>query len=239
MRKLFLASRATPLRLSFLTLALSAFLGAVAVTPANADTVSYTSAPFTGTSSLDALIQQFNPTLGNLTGASVTLNADLTPIVEVLNFTGSAAPFVYAFETTYTTNPVTNQVVFTPSPATVTDPYGNVQDVNFVSLVEPGVAPNPGLNQFDGTPVPFSQNTSIPIPDLSELEGAGTAAFDYTTDGSGNYGGSGTGEIYFGGDRSYAGTATVTYTYTAVPEPASFSILAIGGLAVLQRRRRS
>jgi hypothetical protein len=219
------------------TALIAAFFGIVAAKSANADMVSYTSASFSGDSSWDALIPQFDPTLGNLTSATVALSADLTPIVEVENFTGGPAPFDYAFETTYTTNPVTNQVVFTPSPATVTDPYGTVQDINFVSLVEPGVALNAGLNQYPGTPVPFSLDSSIPGADLTAFEGNGTTSFDYTADGSGNYGGSGVGNIFFGGDKSYAGTATVTYTYTPVPEPTTLSILGVCSLAVLRRRR--
>lgn len=217
----------------------AAFVGVVAVRSANAGMVTYTSAPFSGSTAFNALIPQFDPTIGNLTSATITLNADLTPIVEVINITGGPAPFIYAFETTQTTNPVTSQVVFTPSPATVTDPFGNVQDVNFVSVVDPGSTVIPGITQFDGTPVPFSQNTSVPVASLSELEGTGTTPLGYTTDGSGNYGGSAGSGVLFGGDRSYAGTASVTYTFTAVPEPGTLSILAISGLAALRRRRRA
>jgi hypothetical protein len=217
--------------------AIAASFGIVFAGSANADMVTYISAPFSGEASLDASLTQFNPILGNLTSATVTLSADLTPIVEVLNFTGAPAPFDYAFETTGTTNPVTNQVVFTPSPATVTDPFSNVQDINFVSLVQNGVAANPGVNQFPGTPVPFSLNSSVPGADLSAFVGNGTTSFDYVADGSGNFGGSG-GSLFFGGDRTYAGTASVTYTYSEVPEPATLSLLGLGAFAVLQRRRR-
>jgi len=206
------------------------------VQPVSADMISYTSTPFSGDTSLDASLQQFDPTLGTLTGATVTLNADLTPVVEVLNYTGSSAPFTYAFETTYDTNPVTNQVVFTPSPATVTDPYSNVQDVDFVSLVQNGVAADQGINQFDGTPVLFSLDSTVPVGDLSSFVGSSDVSFDYAADGDGNYGGSGAG-LYFGGDRSYAGTATVTYTYDAVPEPTSLGLLGLGALGLFRRRR--
>jgi hypothetical protein len=209
------------------------------VQAASANVISDTSASFSGGSSFTAQIPLFNPALGTLTSATISLNAQLTPDAAVYNSSGTAQPFIYAFCTTLATNPVTNQVIFVPNPAVWTDPYGNSAQTDFTVLVQNGMA-NPGINDYPGTPLPADLISSVPAPDLGTFQGAGTAAFTYTATGDGNDGGSdAVGGLYYGGGYQYAGTDTVTYTYTPVPEPTSLSLLGLGSLAVLRRRRHA
>lgn len=223
--------------LAVLTLATTAALS-------SADTISYTSAAFNGSTSFTASFQQFNPALGTLLSASVNLDAQVTPDAAVYNEYLTSEPFIYAFNTTYADNPVTGQPVFSHNPLVWMDAYGNSASTDYTVLIQPGTA-NPGFNVYDGAPIAANLVSNIPPADLAAFEGAGSQNFTYTASGDGNDGGSDSvspTSLYYGGGYTFNGMATVTYTYTAVPEPSAlvlFGVGAIGLFAYAWRRRQA
>ena len=82
----------------------------------------------------------------------------------------------------------------------------------------------------DPSPVSLATLTStVPSALFGAYTGTGTYGLAYTTSLTASYEGSGN-SLFFGGDRSLAGSATVTYTYAAaVPLPTS----AMGGLVLI------
>jgi hypothetical protein len=73
--------------------------------------------------------------------------------------------------------------------------------------------------------------------DLTPYQGAGTVSFDFTTSTNAPTvldTGFGSNLVVFGDIRSIY---TATVTYEALPEPATMSLLALGGLAMLRRRK--
>ena len=223
--------------LAFVTLAMtSAF--------STADTISYTSAPFSGRNSFTASIQEFNPALGNLLSASVSLSASVTPYAQVYNASSptTSEPFNYAYETTSVDNPVTGLPAFSSDrPLTWTDAYSNSASTNYTVLEQPGTASSV-FNYYYGAPIAANLVSNIPTGDLTGFEGAGSQNFTYTASGGNNTGGSDStnGLLYYGGSYTFNGTATVTYTYTPVPEPGTLGLLGVGtvGLLVGTWRRR-
>lgn len=212
-----------------LKLMVAALAIGVCVVTASADTVSYNTS-ISASSSLAPSLQKFNPALGTLTGVSVSLNVAVTPIAEVLNF-GSPAAFTEAW---VGTNPgsAPNPTAGPDVPFTITDPYNgaNTVSTDYSYNVGAGIA-NFGLNTF-ADPIPVSLATlisTVPSASFSNYTGAGTYSLAYTTSTIASSQGSGT-SLSFGGDRSLAGSATVTYTYAAaVPLPTSV----MGGLVLI------
>jgi len=81
--------------------------------------------------------------------------------------------------------------------------------------------------------------------DFGLYEGVGNSNYQLAY-GNGTYSGSSTapgGTVFFGGDANSSGTASVVYTFSPAPEPASMALLGSGLLAVsglqLRRRRRA
>jgi hypothetical protein len=217
------------------TALLTAVASLALASAAQAATITYTSAPFTSSgATFTPAVQQFDPSLGTLTGASITLHMNLTPKVSLFNISGSPASYSYAFS---------NTVLSGATPVTWTDPYGSsaLDNYNLVFGVlggpTIGVAPV-GPSSIPGSPIPETSSSTVPGVNLPTYIGLGTVGVTYNVTGSTNSGGQGVSGLFFGGDRSFAGTADVTYTYTAAPEPASLAIIGLAGMALLARRRR-
>lgn len=182
-----------------------------------------------GNNPLVVQVPQFDPSLGSLNSISVALSLEITPIAEVFNIGSSAETFTTAF---------TDTTAGGAGPVTWTDPYGQFGDANY-SYTVPGGSASPGANDFPGPSVAGSSTTTVPIADFPDYTGVGTYTLDYTVSGLINSGGSPGGDLFYGGDRSLDGSATITYNYTAVPEPASMALIMIGSTGLLARRRRA
>jgi hypothetical protein len=98
-----------------------------------------------------------------------------------------------------------------------------------------------GVFSFPGTVTSLTGTDNVPLANFATYEGVGNASFSFSSSGLTSGGSSSPPSFYFFGGSGTADTsATVTYTYTAVPEPTSLGLLAAGaGLLGLRRRGRA
>jgi hypothetical protein len=206
------------------------FNAPVSVTP------SFTSATTTFAPSL----QQFNSSLGTLTGVSVSLNVTVTPIVSVLNLSPTAQPI---FSAATATNPASVGSTGPDTPFTVVDPY---DATNTVSTDYYYAITNQMTTAGQFTVTNFSNPTAsslaalvstVPGADFMNYVGSSTYDLLYTLPTETSTSSGSGGLVGVGGTWEIDGTATVTYTYTpssvnappSVPLPAA----ATGGLALM------
>ena len=143
----------------------------------------------------------------------VTLNVALTPIISVFNIASTPTNF-----TTATVSSANGDTFV------ITDPYNasNTVSTNYSYTVNGGTA-NPGLNFFTD-PSAYSLSplvSSVPAGDLGSYSGSGAYALGYASTSTFYSSGSPGISLFYGGDATLAGTATVTYTFSPVPTPAS------------------
>ena len=173
-------------------------------------------------------LSEFDPSLGTLTGVEVDFALTYKGEVDVLNFTSSSNPF---------TNASSQLPIAMTTPSSVS-PF-DLPLVTASYSVASGNANPPMFSQtFFPDPGSPSSNTIVFNPvSFAPYEGIGNNSYQLGY-GTGNYGGTGVG-VAFGGDANSSGTATVIYTYSPVPEPATFVLLVVGaaGLAATARRR--
>jgi PEP-CTERM motif len=214
------------------TLALTAAIfGAMAV-PANAGTktlmetatIPTAPTPFT----YDFTLPAFDTALGTLTGVDLDITSTTTASVQVYNFAGASQTFSNATASI---------------PLTVTGPAGLFVTATYSAGPFSGTAA-PGLTTVPGTTGTASNSTSVPSTDFSHYEGSSPIALSYSADAPfGDYGGRGVPGVFFGGSAETGGTFTVVYSYTAVPEPATFAMMGLGffglGLAAFRSKHNS
>lgn len=198
-------------------------------TPSQAATVTYDSATVTGEAipfSTVLAVQQFNPSLGTLTGVQLSVDATVTGSVAVTNISSGALTFTNAFISV---------------PLTSTGPDGTIASTVTMAIDAAGTA---AANTTTTFPVTASSQGFANATTFSAYEGTGTfnatlAATSLSFGGTPGPGGQN--NLFFGGAATAGGFVDVTYTYTpgtpVVPEPASMALLGIGMVSLLSWRR--
>ena len=171
----------------------------------------------------------FDPSLGTLTGVTITTTVDTTGTVSIFNNTGVDQPFTDA------TSAITLDV-FAPTETIATT----------ATAVEPsGIAlPSPPPNDFPGQTATQVSDTVIDPADFVNYIGADLDLSFSANAGDGDYGGNAASGVFFGGSADVGGNVKITYTYDTVmestPEPTSLLGLGlIGGLGLLAKRKKS
>jgi hypothetical protein len=218
----------------FLSLAVGLAASLTFGTPSQASSVTYYSSvvaqqdvPFSYT----LPVQQFNPSLGTLTGVTLSVDATVTGYIQIVNI-GSTS---YTFTNATASVPVTVTGPGVPTPTSVS--------TTATATLASGTAA-PGLNSYAGVTASSTGLTPVAMSAWGMYTGTGT--FDGTiasTATGGTFSGTGgpgsQGKLFFGGTATAGGTIDVTYTYISavVPEPNSMALLGIGMAGFFTYRR--
>ncbi|MGD0886691.1 MAG: choice-of-anchor E domain-containing protein [Thermodesulfovibrionales bacterium] len=172
-------------------------------------------------------LNSFNIALGTLTDISLTLVTNITPQVQLINFTSSSQNFTNAESTT---------------PFTLTGPGSTVVNATASTGLINGtaVAPQYNISTFSGPTVQQTQTIDIASAIWNQYEGTGSLAFQaaigpFTSSASFT-----PGTLAVGGNGSVNGDVTIDYTYTAVPTPIPAAVYLFGsgllGLVGIRRK---
>jgi hypothetical protein len=157
-----------------------------------------------------------------LTGVVISITDSLSSTIKIQNISSSTQTFANATASfnlgvSDGTNTVTGSVT---------------------STIASGTA-NPGTNTYTPTVANGTAASGLLTNNLSFYNTGPSVVLSATSSG-GSFSGSetsGSGDLFFGGSGSVSGTVSLTYYYTAVPEPASFVLLGVGGVAGLLGRK--
>jgi len=193
-------------------------------------TIPLTPTPFTSSFTYN----NFDTSLGELFGVTITLNTSIVATVEVVNKTAVTQNFTNATATV---------------PLELTGP-GPV-DITATAVAGPFsgsvLGAPPAVTFFPAPPANASTSVTLPSSEFSLYEippSAATVTLTVTA-GAGSYTGTANGgTLLFGGFASASGTITITYQYApagSIPEPGTTTFFAagiLGSLGLVLRRRK-
>ena len=172
-------------------------------------------------------LNSFNPALGTLTDISLTLVTNITPEVQLINFTSSNQSFTNAQSTT---------------PFTLTGPGSTVMNATASTGLINGTATSPQYNisTFSGPTANQTQTIDISSSLWNQYEGTGSLALQaalgpYTSSASFT-----PGTLGVGGEALVNGSVTIDYAYNATPTPipAAAYLLGSGLLGLVGFRKK-
>jgi hypothetical protein len=176
-------------------------------------------------------LQQFNTSLGTLTGISFQIVGEVTPTVSIINFSDTTQDYVNAGSTTpVTISGAGVDLSFTASASVGSGSVAAAGESGFTKVTLTGAEQESSsmFTPFTGPFAPF------------EGTGTGMVSLGFDTGGNTVTGEAvNAGQLFFGGSALAGGYINVIYTYTpnAVPEPAAYSLLGIGVLGIFTYRR--
>ena len=173
------------------------------------------------------LLPGFDTSLGTLDGITITLDANGTAEVDVINTTGTSQSFHNATATI---------------PVGLTGPGSTSTSVTLSAGPTSGTAA-PGLDAFPGLPASATNTIVVSPADFALYEGLGLIVSVDVTANSGTYGGTAPTGVFFGGSSSVGAVTSIAYSYLpastpSVPEPASVSLFggALLGIGYLLKK---
>jgi len=209
--------------LAFAALAQSAQAGFIS----QVDTFPPTDAPF----SAPLIFNSFNTSLGTLTAVTIIVTENATVTASVINLTPGGATGTYSG-------------VSTTGATSIQGPDGTTVSTSFSTAPASGSITGAFATKQVGSATGGGSTTSNLA---SSMFGAyeGPTSFQYVVDANGSVTTTGTstsGVVGFFGTANISGSVEIDYTYTprAIPEPASFVMVALGlgGIVAVRRFRR-
>jgi hypothetical protein len=167
------------------------------------------------------LLPGFDTSLGTLEDITITLDADGTAEVDVINVTAIPQAFTHATATI---------------PVSLTGPGPTTTSVTLSAGPTSGTAA-PGLNSFPGLPASATNTVDVSPADFGMYEGLGLIVSVDVAAGTGTYGGTSNPGVFFGGSSTAGAVTTISYDYmpgstTHVPEPATVSLFGVALLGI-------